>query len=58
VRCHLVQQRSRLSIVVLQRLRRQPELAGQSGQLPLRAVADVAFQPPTFPVLRGDQALA
>jgi hypothetical protein len=58
VRCHLVQQRFRLSIVVLQRLRRQPELAGQSGQLPLRAVADVAFQPPTFPVLRGDQAFA
>jgi hypothetical protein len=57
VRCHLVQQRFRLNLVVLQRLGRQLELAGQAGQLPLRAVADVAFQPLAFPVLGGDQAL-
>jgi hypothetical protein len=33
------------------------ELAGQPGQFPLRAVAQVAFQPPPLPVLRGDEPL-
>jgi len=56
LRRHLVQQRLRPRLVVIERAGRAAELAGQAGQIPLRAIAEVAFQPLPLGVLGRDQA--